>query len=98
MLTVENRVKNGVEWLNSVMPFWYREIDLCSLDIEKPDFCVIGQVFGSYIDIYRQGLNGTQIANMGFTVYYFYEEEKYEDLQDEWIKVISEMQNTVNLT
>jgi len=94
MITLENRVKNGVDWLNSVKPFWYREIDLCSMDIEKPDSCVIAQVFGSYTYIYEKGFIEKEIVDRGFTLGYFYKpEEEYVFLQQEWTKVISEMRN-----
>jgi len=48
------RVKKGIKWLNEVKPGWYKDIDVEKLNLEEPDVCVCGQVFGSFFEaIYK---------------------------------------------
>jgi len=96
MLDIEDRVKNGVDWLNGVMPFWYRRINLSTLNMNEQTLCIIGQLFGSYNYIYNQGFDTQEIMSMGFTFterYNNHAEEK-ELLEKEWKKIISEMKKT----
>jgi hypothetical protein len=37
-------VERGAKWLDKKCPTWFKEIDLHSLNLQKPDYCVLGQV------------------------------------------------------
>lgn len=43
-LTVEARVTNGAEYLDSVWPDWWRQIDLGLLDLSDGCRCILGQI------------------------------------------------------
>lgn len=47
---IPDRVQRGVELLDRVRPGWERSIDLGSLDIAICTRCVLGQLFGHYVD------------------------------------------------
>lgn len=47
-LTVEQRVANGMAWLDVNKPGWERRINLTTFDLTDPCLCVLGQVFGNY--------------------------------------------------
>lgn len=103
-LTVEQRVANGVEWLDVNKPGWEPTIDVGRLNLAAPCLCVLGQLFGDY---WRSPLaarnHSAQIraANLGFNAYPpppvddwddFYDRMSftdYEALNGEWIRVIS---------
>ena len=40
------RVARGVAILDAIEPEWRSEIDADTLDIAKPEYCIIGQLFG----------------------------------------------------
>lgn len=44
-LTVEQRVTNGVEWLDSTVPGWEDRITLPAFNIRNACTCVCGQIF-----------------------------------------------------
>lgn len=47
-LTVEQRVANGVEWLDERWPEWVRAINLDDLDLADSCNCVLGQRRGDF--------------------------------------------------
>jgi hypothetical protein len=47
-LTIEQRVANGVAWLDEHLPNWPQMIELTELDMADDCRCVIGQTFGDY--------------------------------------------------
>jgi hypothetical protein len=49
-LTIEQRVANGVEWLDNNRPSWIAEVNPKTLAFESPCNCVLGQLFGNYWD------------------------------------------------
>jgi hypothetical protein len=95
-LTVEQRVANGVWWLNANKPGWEALINLEALDIEEPCRCVIGQVFGDYHEsLFGQpGRLAHQVAaNHGFnsnppTSPEYDGANEYAALEAEWIRVV----------
>ena len=46
MLTIAQRVQNGIKLLDTAMPGWREKIDISRLDLMSPNFCVLGQVMG----------------------------------------------------
>jgi hypothetical protein len=51
MDSIEGRVAAGVEFLNDNGPAeWWDRVDVFTLDVEKGDHCVLGQVFAAHAD------------------------------------------------
>ena len=48
MDAVEERVRRGIELLDTKAPGWREKIDLKTLDVEGSCACVLGQVYGGY--------------------------------------------------
>ena len=44
-LTTEERVANGIEWLDANVPDWRTKVDKETLNIGACETCVLGQVF-----------------------------------------------------
>jgi hypothetical protein len=42
------RVERGAAFLDGVFPCWYRFIDLDVLNLENPELCILGQLYGRY--------------------------------------------------
>lgn len=49
-LSIEGRVSNGVSLLNEKVPNWLNRINLNVLDIYDHKNCILGQLYGSYIE------------------------------------------------
>lgn len=47
-LTIEQRVANGVAWLDDRIPNWAYRISLLDFDMRDDCNCVVGQVIGHY--------------------------------------------------
>jgi hypothetical protein len=63
MNTVQRRVSNGVNWLNRYSPGWRDKIAINELEMSSTCSCIIGQVFGDYMDVIDSidqdmGING----------------------------------------
>ncbi len=43
-------VGRGIELLDQHVPGWHRQLRVADLDIDDPWRCVLGQLFGSYLD------------------------------------------------
>jgi hypothetical protein len=50
MNTIAERVAAGAAWLDAHEPGWVDRIDLGGLDIQSCDRCILGQVYGHYVD------------------------------------------------
>ncbi len=44
MFSYTEEVKAGAEWLDSIMPDWFRKIDINKLDMSRSDQCILGQL------------------------------------------------------
>lgn len=95
-LTVTERVLNGVEWLNSVLPgiSWWEEVNPLCLNISSLELCVLGQLghlltddpyadFDSVIWKYRS----MHPFYNGFVT----NEEGLAELQNEWVQMITNL-------
>jgi len=49
-MTIAQRVENGVQWLDENMPGWLTAIDLNRLRLSSPCRCILGQLYGEYMD------------------------------------------------
>lgn len=47
-LTVDERVRNGVAFLDEHVPGWREKVDPAALDQESVCRCVLGQLFGTW--------------------------------------------------
>lgn len=88
-LTVEQRVQNGVNFLNLINSGWYTKINLDSLNQQLTKYCVLGQLYGSF-GIAKEKFKFDQewYSYHGFTVSNLLDEEyhyiEYEKLTEEW--------------
>lgn len=48
---LEKRAEKGIEWLNKTRPDWIKRIDLDKLDQGDLWYCVLGQIFGFFLDV-----------------------------------------------
>ena len=91
------RVLNGIELLDKEFPNWEEAIDLDKLAIEDCNHCILGQLFGEYID----GLDILRISQhksclFGFDTdrFSFKKDDldlyQYIVLKDCWAEVIKE--------
>lgn len=64
-LTVEERVANGVTWLDENQSGWVDRINLDRLVMRSPCRCVLGQLFGDFWDA-PAGVHGNKGEAMGF--------------------------------
>jgi hypothetical protein len=48
----DKRVANGIRFLDAVKPDWRESVNLDTFDLSSIFQCIIGQVFGSYNDVF----------------------------------------------
>jgi len=94
MLSIKERVDNGVEWLDANVDDWRNKIDSETLDISDCSHCVLGQVFGGYAKACRYAKQdgwGDWPEELGFLLPQDQDEddEQWEELREEWIKRIN---------
>jgi hypothetical protein len=96
----EQRVANGVQWLNAYSPGWRDKISLVEFDIGSQCNCVIGQVFGDNyeVSIDKIGMNQLQAQNLGFDAAYGPDnyttqsiQDDYHNLQKAWTQVLKDV-------
>lgn len=102
MSTISERVARGAAWLDQKQPGWWRthHIDLKTLDLSRPCFCVVGQLapekeFGAAIDAGWFDLNFADAFHFGFTAVAPNRvtsgwDDIYRQLDAEWRRVITE--------
>lgn len=56
MLTIAERVENGIQFLNKHVPDWRERVDPRTLNISSCRDCVIGQLCGTWESAYAQTL------------------------------------------
>lgn len=67
-MNIEERVNNGIEWLDTNYPDWYSRVDFNKLRMEDCSGCVLGQLTGSYYKVVHCNLEytGYWAAQHGF--------------------------------
>ena len=105
MLTIEQRVQNGIYWLDTIGPKdWVDKIELLELEMGSTCNCVVGQVFNgisrfSHEDTYAAALRATGLTYLsgvecGFDVISGNDtESEYSQLHAEWTKRIGELKD-----
>lgn len=96
---VAERVKRGADWLDAVLPEWWRTFDLNRFDLASGCNCVVGQLSGHAFD----DVVSHQRSAGWFDLSYDLAEElgfyagpaelvphEYQALEDEWRRVIAE--------
>lgn len=78
-LTVEERVANGMAFLDEHVPGWHDRICLDLLDIEDCTWCVLGQVFDGYHPAKSLGITEEQVVNFGLDSMFGWADERYKD-------------------
>jgi len=59
--SARKRVQRGADYLDTVDPHWYRNVDPVTLELSSGSHCVLGQMHGDY----RLGLGRAHLLNMG---------------------------------
>jgi hypothetical protein len=93
MLSIDERVKNGAEFLDEAKPGWEQEIDVSALDVFDGSRCILGQLHGGYLrGLEKTGLLGNYDAcvDRGFTTG---DDNEWEELTFAWSTRISERVN-----
>jgi hypothetical protein len=89
MNTVDEISENGANLLDSINPGWADKVNLDELDINSFGYCILGQVYGTFLKSLDHVLPhmffGQNIANFGFAVPYGMQER---DLRAAWTKLI----------
>lgn len=83
MPSTSPRIERGAALLDQNAPGWERTIDLDQLSLSSTSYCIVGQVYGDYIDGLHV-LNGDaekRPAAYGFTTW---STEQFEALTDKW--------------
>jgi len=73
-MTIRDRVRNGIKFLNKTRPGWRQELNAQQLEMNSCTQCVLGQIYGNYheaiqrLNIRRPTLLGFQaLQNTGYT-------------------------------
>lgn len=93
-LTIEDRVAAGVSYVSKQYGVrWYGVIRLDLLDLSRYEFCILGQLDRSGVNLIHPGFKGfgwnmswSEAANLGF-----YEPQDYRGLNQEWTRVIQKL-------
>jgi hypothetical protein len=82
--SIEDRVSNGVNWLNEAMPDWRSNIDIERLNLKNHVDCVLGQL--DLVDrfLFNERFN---YEGYGFDAKHDLDHE-YESLKEQWIHEI----------
>jgi len=97
-------VKRGADLLDEKRPGWREEIDLATLDLVDGDYCIMGQIFGSYETglSFLWGINTVVLLSdgeaesedlsvaHGFTIDRPLRSHKWRVLQEAWIAGLRE--------
>lgn len=88
----EIMVRNGAEVLDEKKPGWHKEVAVDELEILCSNYCILGQVYGHYVD----GLDALGIDMDESWMYGFYGPHGggppgyYDELEELWVKEITE--------
>lgn len=97
MTILEQRVHNGVGYLNKRIPGWQEYVDTGMLDLSHEDLCILGQLAISlpsvfprrtYVearDFLQIGLD--QAVDLGFTIPHD-DSYEYDELTTTWVEVL----------
>ena len=91
----EEQIKRGVQVLNEKKPGWAYSINIESLNIITPAYCVLGQVYGGYSDgLAELRIHYVDAGNYGFTLTTLPSDaaEDWDTLTQEWKETIRRIQ------
>lgn len=71
MVSIQDKVRAGMEFLDEKKPGWESRIDIERLNLANPMQCVLGQLYGEYtVGIVELDLIGVVDRDLlGFTIY-----------------------------
>src|SRR6267378_6692445 len=85
--TIVERVAVGAAWLDTEKPGWVDRIDLEKLDLVDPDYCILGQEYGSY---FGAPLSLAGRLDFGFAAdSESYPSPEWDKLTSEWYRYIT---------
>jgi hypothetical protein len=88
MLSLKEKVANGVKWLDENHEGWKKKINISILNMIRPEKCIIGQIFKDYYQTEKiLGVNFCR--EHGFTTNH----GNFDSLTTEWLEVLEETYN-----
>ena len=88
MSSTSPRIERGAALLDTAAPGWEGKIDLNTLDLSSGWYCVVGQVYGDYIDGLAE-LNGEAEEQPWKYGFESMAAESYDSLTDKWRRFIT---------
>ncbi len=91
----ETTVAEGVRLLDTHEPGWESQVDLASLDMFSPHYCMLGQVFGSFgVGVSALGIEWGDTAETGFIISdgvpEMFRRDAYDRLGETWREIVME--------
>ena len=69
MLTIQQRVENGVKFLDERLPDWKTKINIEEINIATFDKCILGQIFGNFcLSFEKLNHEFSSLEELGFIV------------------------------
>ena len=99
MLTIAQRVQNGIKLLDTAMPGWIDKVDVSTLNMRNPEFCLLGQITGRVGSSYWRSAEvfppgSLSVFDQGFSLNASESLLYWEELTAEWKKAIRERKET----
>jgi hypothetical protein len=86
-MSMQENVDRGAALLDNLNPSWAKAMNLDILNMNKCDYCVLGQCFGHY-DLGLKWLRSQGVElKFGDDMYGFFTHEEEEDGSDSWAKL-----------
>jgi hypothetical protein len=93
MLTTASRVKNSIELLDSKAPKnWRTLVNWDSLDLSHCELCVLGQLYGNYMD----GLDALHLEDGAGKYAFISAGRQADEMHTEWRKQVKTMSKLVD--
>lgn len=91
-LTLDERVANGIAYLDERLPGWRERLDLSDLWMGDDCRCVLGQTAGGYFNaLHDLSITHEQSDRLGFSVFFFHDVNllNYSDLTAAWKRALT---------
>lgn len=96
---LDKKVSAGVAFLDVVRPGWYKEINTKELDLAESNVCMLGEIYGSYLDGKSElGLQSTSAESLGFYIDAASGKGMYDYLTKSWKQRIAKIRKKFKKT
>ena len=81
----KQRAESGAKFLDKTRPGWARRVRVTQLDITSRDMCILGQVYGNYVDATdKLNLSDRVADSKGFNTVYVGDYDAQNPLEAAW--------------